>query len=179
MKTISKLFAGLVLASAVALVATLAPATAGTHGHDRSHGHAVYYGPKWYHHTIHSRASARHYLPGASRGFQHYAAHQGAKLRRAAIRSGASHTCVQRSGVQVQRFQTRGFAYGAIGGCGGAIALWKRIDGHWRHIVVTQDVIYCSTLRTYAVPASVVRNGTRHATCFNRQQNAEVRYRHG
>jgi hypothetical protein len=59
-------------------------------------------------------------------------------------------------GVTVNRVRTDGFARGGVNQCGGYAAIWKKVGGHWRQVIGTQDVWSCQDLRRWAIPSSVV-----------------------
>lgn len=155
---------------AVALIGASA-ATADAH----SRGHAIYYRGF---HPIYSKKTAGKYLRGTSAGFKTFAARTGHHIR-VEEQSYGSGGCADNSGMFVSAYQTRGFAYGGLGSCSGAVALWARVHGHWKTIVETQDVVYCSTLRRYGVPATVLSKQPAQRMCYIRKTNREVRYRHG
>jgi hypothetical protein len=68
-------------------------------------------------------------------------------------RSDAHHGCPMPP-ITVEKYSTAGYALGAVGGCGGYVALWVHEDGHWTEALATQDQWRCADLARYGVPTS-------------------------
>ncbi|GAB3768567.1 hypothetical protein FB382_002692 [Nocardioides ginsengisegetis] len=59
-------------------------------------------------------------------------------------------------GVTVQTLRTDGFAIGGVNDCGGYLALWAVVDGHWKEVAGTQELWDCKILARYQAPSDVV-----------------------
>lgn len=59
-------------------------------------------------------------------------------------------------GVTVQTLRTDGFAIGGVNDCGGYLALWAVVDGHWKEVAGTQELWDCKILERYQAPSDVV-----------------------
>lgn len=56
--------------------------------------------------------------------------------------------------VTVEKYSSAGYALGAVGGCGGYVALWVGQDGHWKEALGTQEEWRCGDLSRFDVPSS-------------------------
>jgi hypothetical protein len=56
--------------------------------------------------------------------------------------------------VTVSKYSSAGYALGAVGGCGGYVALWTAQDGHWTEALATQDEWLCGDLTRLDIPES-------------------------
>jgi hypothetical protein len=121
-------------------------------------------------HSVHSTATARRFLAGTTRPFKRFAARYGAEVRR------EDAGCQRNSGIYVQAF-TRGYAYGAVGACGGYIGLWTdhvrggAPGGRWREVWGSQDGWYCPPLKRYRVPSALVGD-----SCWSPSRHAVIAY---
>lgn len=61
-------------------------------------------------------------------------------------------------GVTVERLRTDGFGIGGVNDCGGYVALWAVVNGHWKEIAGTQDFWGCKVLKRHVVPSSIAGN---------------------
>ena len=68
----------------------------------------------------------------------------------------ADSTCEAPSEVVVQFLRTDGFATGGVNDCGGYQALWVELDGGWKEVDGTQEMVGCAVLETYHVPSDLV-----------------------
>lgn len=58
--------------------------------------------------------------------------------------------------VWVYSLDPTGYAYGGIGGCGGAQLVWKRTGESWEQVAGTQDTWSCDDLTAAAVPVELL-----------------------
>jgi len=56
--------------------------------------------------------------------------------------------------VVVQKYSSRGYARGSVGGCSGYVALWVLREGRWAEALGTQDEWQCDDLARFAIPQS-------------------------
>jgi hypothetical protein len=143
-----KLLTAITLTLTVALAAAVLPALATPA--EASAPRLLVYGTHDRGVTIQRAANVRKKLHGAPVGFRKF-------VRRTIHHLQATSPCDDSFvGVTVNRVRTDGFARGGVNQCGGYVAIWKKVDGHWRQVLGTQDVWACSDLRRWGIPSSVV-----------------------
>ena len=104
-------------------------------------------------------------LAGAPDSFKEF-------IGRTAERLTTSTTCTSGYvGVTLRKLRTDGYAVGAVNDCGGYVAMWAVVDGHWKEIAATQDLWDCAVLARYQVPDAIAGD-----SCYDHDVKAQRGY---
>jgi hypothetical protein len=119
---------------------------------------------------VYDQASADKNLPGASDAFKQYVAQEGA-----ARHAQSPKECSEQGGVEVDAYDTRGYATGSVLGCGGVATIWYETSAGWKEIDA-QNTWGCGQLQNLGVPSALFTPEQR--VCLNVVTNQAVPYEH-